>query len=257
MVVTRATYGPFGESSTTGEAQPVGFTGREQDGPDLLYFRARQYVPSLQRFISEDPIDEPGGHRYTYANNAPLSGVDPLGLYTIIIHGGPPSSRQPIVASQGSNAGLNTLADFLLLAGEPIGVYTAGQMDDALVDARSQCRAGNPVHLVGHSMGGTSVIDIAWSLARMGILVSDITAIDAFRPRVGSMPPGITTLNYYQTQHPPAGIALSGRKVNPGGSQLVSNLPDYTHSTITSDHRVQVSTLKMILGHRVPCTLTR
>ncbi len=253
-VVTRATYGPFGESSVTGETQPIGFTGREQDRPDLLHFRARPYVPSLQRFISEDPVDEPGGHRYTYAGNAPLSGVDPLGLYTIIIHGGPASSREPIVGNQGSNIGLNMLANFLDSVGEPLGVYTAGQLDQAMSAAQDRCRRGQPVHLVGHSMGGTVVIDIAWTLALRGILVSDLTAIDAFNPRMTMAPPGITALSFYQTQHPPAGAPLGGRKVNSWQNQLVSGLVGYTHLTITSEPRVQTQVRSMILGHQVPCT---
>jgi RHS repeat-associated protein len=256
-VVTRATYGPFGESSLTGEAQPIGFTGREQDRPDLLHFRARPYVPSLQRFISEDPIDEPGAHRYTYAGNAPLGGVDPLGLYTIIIHGGPPFSRTPIVNGHGGNRGLNTMADFLLLAGEPIAVFTAGQLDEAAAAAAANCRDGKPVHLIGHSMGGATAIDVALSLARKGILVSDISTIDAFRPRVTSLPYDITALNFYQTRSVPAGGPLGGRKTNPLPSQHIGGLGGYAHSTITSASSVQLPILGMVLGHRVPCTFTR
>jgi RHS repeat-associated protein len=35
---------------------PVMYTGRENDGDGLFYYRARYYSPIMGRFISEDPI---------------------------------------------------------------------------------------------------------------------------------------------------------------------------------------------------------
>ena len=32
------------------------YTGRENDGTGLYFYRARYYAPALGRFISEDPI---------------------------------------------------------------------------------------------------------------------------------------------------------------------------------------------------------
>jgi RHS repeat-associated protein len=58
------------------------FTGREEDGTALNYYRARYYHPGLQRFISEDPIGFAGGdtNLYAYVANNPLLFVDPFGL---------------------------------------------------------------------------------------------------------------------------------------------------------------------------------
>jgi len=49
------------------------FTGRENDGTGLYYYRARYYNPTLQRFISEDPARLGGGEAnfYVYAGNSP------------------------------------------------------------------------------------------------------------------------------------------------------------------------------------------
>src|SRR5881296_3659226 len=60
------------------------FTGREYDSTGLYYYRARYYNPTLQRFISEDPIGFAGGdtNLYGYVWNNPISFHDPLGLYT-------------------------------------------------------------------------------------------------------------------------------------------------------------------------------
>jgi RHS repeat-associated protein len=62
-VSTSYTYEPFGKATKTGAAttNTFGFTGREDDGTGLMYYRARYYNPSTQRFISEDPIGLMGG----------------------------------------------------------------------------------------------------------------------------------------------------------------------------------------------------
>jgi RHS repeat-associated protein len=80
---TQYTYEPFGVVSQTGAASTSSYkyTGREDDGSGLLYYRARYYQPRLQRFISEDPIGFAGGiNLYAYLINAPMNATDPFGL---------------------------------------------------------------------------------------------------------------------------------------------------------------------------------
>jgi len=81
---TEYTYEPFGVTSTSGtpNSNPFKYTGREDDGTGLYYYRARYYNSLLQRFISEDPIGLKGGdvNFYAYVNNSPLVLSDPLGL---------------------------------------------------------------------------------------------------------------------------------------------------------------------------------
>jgi RHS repeat-associated protein len=59
----------------------VQYTGRENDGTGLHYYRARYYHPRLQRFISEDPIGFGGGewNLYVYVGNNPIRFNDPAG----------------------------------------------------------------------------------------------------------------------------------------------------------------------------------
>ncbi len=81
-------YEPFGKSEVNGvTANSVQFTGRENDQTDLLYYRFRYYHPTLQRFISEDPL-RAGVDRnyYSYVSNTPLNLVDPFGLYEEDVH---------------------------------------------------------------------------------------------------------------------------------------------------------------------------
>ncbi len=80
---TQYTYEPFGLTTQTGAASTSSYkyTGREDDGTGLYYYRARYYQPRLQRFVSEDPIGFAGGvNKYVYTLNQPTRFTDPRGL---------------------------------------------------------------------------------------------------------------------------------------------------------------------------------
>jgi type VI secretion system secreted protein VgrG len=83
-VQTEYTYEPFGVATVSGvsSGNELRYTGREDDGTALDYYRARYYHPTLQRFLSEDPIGFAGGdvNLYAYVGNDPFNYRDPLGL---------------------------------------------------------------------------------------------------------------------------------------------------------------------------------
>lgn len=82
---TTYSYTPYGETEQAGQqsANPVQYTGRDNDGTGLYYYRARYYAPDLARFISSDPIGLAGGTNfYLYAQANPLINKDPSGLDT-------------------------------------------------------------------------------------------------------------------------------------------------------------------------------
>lgn len=79
---TQYSYDAFGSSNSAGTASSnsAQYTGRENDATGLQFNRARYYSPSLQRFISEDPIGMAGGiNLYAYVGNDPISFSDPFG----------------------------------------------------------------------------------------------------------------------------------------------------------------------------------
>ena len=86
-VQTQYTYEPFGATSTSGalSTNPTQYTGRENDGTGLYYYRARYYDPRLQRFLSEDPIGFGAGdpNLYAYTFNAPTMHRDPSGRFAV------------------------------------------------------------------------------------------------------------------------------------------------------------------------------
>ncbi|WP_447601944.1 RHS repeat-associated core domain-containing protein [Nitrospira sp. Nam80] len=80
---TTYTQEPFGKTTKTGtSANSFQFTGRENDGTGLYYYRARYYSTSLNRFVGEDLF---AGYilvpetlnRYSYVLNDPLYFRDP------------------------------------------------------------------------------------------------------------------------------------------------------------------------------------
>jgi RHS repeat-associated protein len=82
-VQTQYMYDPFGNSSASGTASSNSFqfTGRENDGTGMDYYRARYYSPDFQRFIGQDLLDFGSGdpNLYAYTSNQPTSLRDPLG----------------------------------------------------------------------------------------------------------------------------------------------------------------------------------
>ena len=106
-VQTQYTYGPFGETITTGAASSnlFQYTGREQDVTGgLYYYRARYYHPRLQRFISEDQLALPGRDTnfYAYVLNRPTAFTDPAGLEPVTISA---AAAVAIVCAAGAVAG--------------------------------------------------------------------------------------------------------------------------------------------------------
>jgi RHS repeat-associated protein len=76
-------FDAWGQPSTqSAAAVPLyGYTGREPDATGLIYYRARYYDPSIQRFTQRDPIGVAGGvNAYAYVNNSPANFTDPTGL---------------------------------------------------------------------------------------------------------------------------------------------------------------------------------
>lgn len=77
-------YDPYGNVTTSGSAtNPYQYTGRENDGTGLYYYRARYYSSAMGRFISEDPITFAGGQSnfYAYVGGNPLGYRDPSGRW--------------------------------------------------------------------------------------------------------------------------------------------------------------------------------
>src|ERR1700674_1102702 len=92
---TQYGYDPFGNATVTGasSANPYRFTGRENDGTGLYYYRARYYHSTFQRFASQDLIQyaSGGANLYNYVHNDPINFSDLLGFQATPTPGPVPS----------------------------------------------------------------------------------------------------------------------------------------------------------------------
>jgi len=88
-VYSDSAYAPFGEQYALDGSADASFTGQNADTTTTLYdFPLREYSPTQGRWVSPDPAgmaavdptNPQSWNRYAYVVNAPLSGVDPLGL---------------------------------------------------------------------------------------------------------------------------------------------------------------------------------
>jgi RHS repeat-associated protein len=106
---THYTFEPFGTTTTSGAASTnaQAFTGRENDGTGLYFYRARYYSPQLQRFVSEDPLGLLADiNVYRYVGDAPTQLTDPLGLQAlnrspVPVWGKPEHGEKPVCIPPG------------------------------------------------------------------------------------------------------------------------------------------------------------
>lgn len=100
-LATSDTYQPFGATTVGGAANgnSYEFTGRENDGTGLYFYRARYYSPTFQRFVSQDLIDFAGGdaNLYAYVRNAATDSTDRRGLFN--------DGSGPVLIDSGSGGG--------------------------------------------------------------------------------------------------------------------------------------------------------
>lgn len=82
-VQTQYTFDPFGVTTASGlttNSNALQFTGRENDGTGLYYYRARYYDAATGRFTQEDPSGPQGGlNLYSYAGSIRLVSLTRLG----------------------------------------------------------------------------------------------------------------------------------------------------------------------------------
>ena len=108
-VVEEIDYDAWGNviNDTNPGFQPFGFTGGLYDrDTGLIRLGARDYDPSLGRWLQKDPILFAGGETslYGYAGNDPVNFIDPKGTDSYMPSGAPGNSQEMAQAAQAAQA---------------------------------------------------------------------------------------------------------------------------------------------------------
>ena len=227
-VATEYSYEPFGIATSSGSSSTneLAYTGREDDGTGVYYYRARYYHPTLQRFISEDPIEFAGGdvNLYAYVGNKPLTYVDPFGTAEILMCGHSVnifgSLTIAFINIQADltrvNFSFNVIpsfgvgADFLIDVPSDAPIVTAGSGRHGLTLGTALVR-GPDGRLRPRGLVFSPGLSFSLSPVNIGVPLGgfDVDPYDRFRPK--PPPPSICGLPGFA---PPAetSVPLSGRK---------------------------------------------
>jgi RHS repeat-associated protein len=253
-ITTRYVYEPFGLATHEGahSDNALQFTGRENDGTGLLYYRARYYAPTLHRFLGQDLLPGLGDNRYVYIGSNPLGGIDPFGLETIIINGGLPSYG-PGGSSAGPdpvNPGLRQIAARLEdprrgVNERVLPVLNSGQTAEAYQQACGLKKSGRPVHIIGHSLGGRAALAIAQRLVSdCGFAPDHVFTIDPYEAPDVKAPPGVPVTNFFQRRS----WWFQGPEVEGAAANIF--VPGTFHLNITQHESVKVTIEQTIIESR-------
>jgi RHS repeat-associated protein len=218
-------YEPFGRTiSTASTPARYGFTGREREGDNLYYLRARYYHAGLARFLSEDPLGLAAGvNAYAYAFNDPVNAVDPTGLRTFVLHGVWPDRAafdDFAAALRTADPRTRTLPWSGSLFGGvvPSTEAVATQlMQQILADLKTDpIGASERLNLVGFSGGGLLSGTLAEMLRARGIKVDTVVTMGtpAQSPLTTAVPAQTRLLNFVGVADPLVSLRLHPRGTN-------------------------------------------
>lgn len=118
-------YAPYGEPYGDFGTNDLNYTEKNEDITSNLYdFPAREYNPIHGRWPSPDPggllsVDTTNPqtlNRYAYANNDPVDGVDPLGLFVSACKPTVPNLKQMKMTAAQKQKFLKTIGTYLFVA---------------------------------------------------------------------------------------------------------------------------------------------
>lgn len=134
------------------------YTGREFDKETgLYYYRARYYDQNIGRFLQKDPLGYTADtNLYSYCDNNSVNAIDPLGLYTLIIHGrGGPYDEGYSGDIGKSLKASGEIVKEVIWSGKIRDLGAFEQIRTEIQQAAEIAKSkGEPLNIISHSWGG-------------------------------------------------------------------------------------------------------
>jgi RHS repeat-associated protein len=127
----------------------------------MYHYKARIYSPTLGRFLQTDLVGYEGGiNLYGYVGNDPVNRNDPTGLIDIYIGGASDASSTHIVQNYARGRGV---------------YFSHSSAGGAIRLMRDAAARGEPINVIGHSLGGAAAISL---VGLAGVRVDLLITID-------------------------------------------------------------------------------
>jgi RHS repeat-associated protein len=135
----------------------------------IYYYKARMYSPTLGRFLQTDPVGYLGGmNLYGYTNDDPVDRVDPMGFRDIYVGGASDKDDTRLVQNYVD-------VQRRAYPTRDIEYYSWRELTAINAALTRPLKAGEPLNLIGHSLGGSSELIAARS---MGAHITNLLTID-------------------------------------------------------------------------------